>query len=363
LQFCPGHIVRGIDFSDDPLLQGRLFSYVDTQLNRNMGSPNFEQIPINRPRVPVHNNNRDGAGQQMIPENIYAYSENSLNGGAPFAANQTHGNGFFTAPARKVDGNYVREVSPTFMDYWTQPRLFWNSQSAAEKQMIVNAARFELGNVKSKAVQQRALVQFNRIANELANRVAVALGLPDLQPDTRYYHNNKTQDVAVFEKPLPSIATLNIGILATTGSNSSLTQAAQIAATFKAKGANPKVIAESLTNGVDSTYLGADAVLFDGIIITDGTKDLFTATSTLFPAGRPAQIVRDAYNYGKPVGAIGTGGKAGFDSADVPTGDGVYTIGGFSNSTYSNSTSFVSDFENGLKKFKFLNRFPIDGQS
>jgi catalase len=359
--------VRGIDFSDDPLLQGRLFSYVDTQINRNMGSPNFEQIPINRPRVPVHNNNRDGAGQQMIHENIYAYSENSLNGGAPFAANQTYGNGFFTAPARKVDGNYVREVSPTFMDYWTQPRLFWNSLSPAEKQMVVNAARFELSNVKSKAVQQRALVQFNRIANELANRVAVALGQPALQPDTRYYHNNKTQGVAVFEKPLPSIATLNIGILATTGSNStagynsttgsnsSLTQAAEIAAAFKAKGANPTVIAEYLADGVDKTYLAADAVLFDGIIVTDGTNGIFTATSTLFPAGRPAQIVRDAYNYGKPVGAVGTGGKAGFDSAGVQTGKGVYTIDRF-----SNSTSFVTDFESGLKVFKFLDRFPID---
>lgn len=323
-----------------------------------MGSPNFEQIPINRPRVAVHNNHRDGAGQQMIHENIYPYSENSLNAGSPFAANQTQGEGFFTAPARKVvDAHYVREISPTFLDYWTQPRLFWNSLSKPEQQMVVNSARFELGNVKSKTVQARAIAQFNRISNDLATRVAQALGQPAPRPDSKYYHDNTTAGVAVFGTPLASIATLNIGILATTGSKASLAQAAEIAAAFKAKGANPTVIAETLTNGVGSTYTGADAVLFDGIIVTDGTKDLFLAKSTLFPAGRPTQIVRDAYNYGKPVGGVGIG-RAGLVAAAVTTnGTGVYITDRF-----SKDSSFVADFETGLKTFKFLDRFPIDGQ-
>jgi len=323
-----------------------------------MGSPNFEQIPINRPRVAVHNNNRDGAGQQMIHENIYPYSENSLNAGSPFAANQTEGKGFFTAPARKVvDAHYVRDISPTFLDYWTQPRLFWNSLSKAEQQMVVNGARFELSNVKSKNVQARAIAQFNRISNDLATRIALVVGQPAPKPDPKYYHNNKTADVAVFGEPLPSIATLNIGILATIGSKSSLAQAAEIAAAFKAKGANPTVIAETLVDGVGATYSGADAVLFDGIIVTDGTKNLFRAKSTLFPAGRPAQIVRDAYNYGKPVGSVGVG-RAGLVAAAVVTdATGVYVTDRF-----SMDSSFVSDFERGLKTFKFLDRFPIDGQ-
>jgi len=323
-----------------------------------MGSPNFEQIPINRPRVAVHNNNRDGAGQQMIHENIYPYSENSLNAGSPFAANQTQGKGFFTAPARKiVDAHYVREISPTFLDYWTQPRLFWNSLSKAEQQMVVNGARFELGNVKSKKVQTRTIAQFNRISNDLATRVAQALGLPAPKPDSKYYHDNKTADVAVFGRPLPSIATLNIGILATTGADNSLKQAGEIAAAFKAKGANPTVIAETLVDGVGSTYNGADAVLFDGIIVTDGTKDLFLTKSTLFPAGRPAQIVRDAYNYGKPVGGVGAGRASLITAAVDINGTGVYVIDKF-----SKDSSFVSNFETGLKTFKFLDRFPIDGQ-
>lgn len=346
--------MRGIDFSDDPLLQGRLFSYVDTQLNRNMGSPNFEQIPINRPRVTVHNNNRDGAGQQMIHSNLYPYSENTLNSGSPYAANMTHGNGFFTAPARKVvDGQYVREKSPTFLDFWSQPRLFWNSLLPAEKQMVVNAARFELSHVKSQNVQKRTLVQFNRISNELATRIAKALGLEAPKPDSKYYHNNKTSDISTFGNPLPNIATLNVGILCSTSSAESLAQAQKIAAAFKAKGANPSIIGESLVDGVTATYSGADAVLFDGIIITDGIKKLLKASSTLYPAGRPAQIVRDAYNYGKPVGAIGEG-KDFLKQTDVDVNmKGVYTASSW-------DSSFTRNFERGLMTFKFLDRFPID---
>ncbi|RFN52619.1 catalase, partial [Fusarium flagelliforme] len=104
IMFQPGHIVRGIDFTDDPLLQGRIFSYLDTQLNRH-GGPNFEQLPINRPLSPIHNNNRDGAGQNFIHKNTAAYTPNTLNNGYPAQANQTQGKGFFTAPGRKVSGN------------------------------------------------------------------------------------------------------------------------------------------------------------------------------------------------------------------------------------------------------------------
>ncbi|KAI5802857.1 catalase-like domain-containing protein [Pyronema domesticum] len=350
--FCPGHIVRGIDFSEDPLLQGRLFSYVDTQLNRNMGSPNFEQIPINRPRVTVHNNNRDGAGQQMLHSNISPYSENTLNEGAPYAANMTHGQGFFTAPERRVNGAYIREKSPTFMDFWSQPRLFLNSLSPAELQMVINAARFELSNVKSKNVQKRVIAQFNRISNELATRVAKALGLEAPAPETKYYHNNKTSDVSTFGNPLSSIATLNVGILASTSSAKSVAQAQEIAAALKAKGANPTVIAEHLADGVGATYSGADAVLFDGIIIADDTRKVFTSQSSLYPVGRPVQIVRDAFYYGKPVAAVGAG-KAGFSQAAVDEKvKGVYTADAWAN--------IEAEFETGLKQFKFLDRFPID---
>lgn len=345
--------MRGIDFTDDPLLQGRLFSYVDTHLHRNLGSPNFEQIPINRPHVAVHNNARDGAGQHMIHTNIYAYSENSLNGGAPFAANQTRGDGFFTAPARRTAPSvaYLREVSPTFTDFWTQPRLFFNSLPPAEQQMVINAARFELSNIQSTQVKHNVLKQFNRISNDLANRVAVALGMPKLEPDSKYYHNNKTAGVSTFARgPLPSVRGFKVGILATTGNSKSLDQAKKISEALAAKGLKPTIIAETLSEGVGATYSGADAVLFDAVVAADGTKEVFTKGSSLYPVGRPAQILRDAFNYGKPVGAVGNG-KAGFDSVS-PNQSGVYFV--------NDVNELANKVEEGLKTFKFTDRFPVD---
>ena len=183
--------------------------------------------------------------------------------------------------------------------------------------MVVNAARFELPNVRSRAVQRRALMQFNRISHDLAARVAAAVGLPAPSPDSTYYHSNKTSGVSTFGNPLPHIHMLNIGILATASSpRESLAQAGAIAEALRAKGANPTVIAEYLAEGVGATYSGADAVLYDGIIVTDDTKVLCappssssSPLSSLYPRGRPAQIVRDAFNYGKPVAAIGHGAE------------------------------------------------------
>ncbi|KAH0605985.1 uncharacterized protein H6S33_004442 [Morchella sextelata] len=355
--FCPGHVVRGIDFSDDPLLQGRLFSYVDTQLNRN-GGPNFEQLPINRPHVPVHNNNRDGAGQMMIPFNKIAYSVNSLNNGSPKEANQTDGNGFFSAPARRiVDAAYVRDISPTFLDYWTQPRLLFNSLLPAEQQQVVNAARFELSKITSMAVREAAIAQFNRISNDLAKRVAMAIGVAAPEPDSKYYHDNTTSGVSVFSEPLPTIATLVVGILASTSSSASIAQAEAIAAVFKEKGANPVIIGEVIQEGIDQTYSASDAVLFDGIIVVDGTQDLFAPSSkasSLYPAQRPASIVRDAFLYGKPVGVIGTASEA-FKVNSIEKQDGVYV-----NNANSSAQSIADEFEEGLKTFKFLGRFAMD---
>jgi catalase len=158
VMFQVGHVVRGIDFTEDPLLQGRIFSYLDTQLNRH-GGPNFEQLPINRPRVPVHNNQRDGAGQMYIPLNTAAYSPNTLNKGSPKQATKSQGRGFMTAPNRSTTGRLVRSVSSTFADVWSQPRLFFNSLTPVEKQFVVNAMRFETSQLTSDIVKQNVLIQ------------------------------------------------------------------------------------------------------------------------------------------------------------------------------------------------------------
>lgn len=293
----------------------------------------------------------------MIPFNKIAYGVNTLNGGSPKQANQNEGKGFFSAPARRVvDAAYVRDISPTFLDYWTQPRLFFNSLVPAEQQMVVNAIRFELAKVGSVDVRKASIAQLNKISHNLAKRVALAFGLDVPAPDAKYYHNSTTAGVSAFKVPLPTIAALKVGILASASSKSSLAQAAALAEAFAAKGAFTVIMGEYIVDGVDQTYAASDAVHFDGIIAVDGTKNLFglKTTSSLYPNQRPTSIIRDSFLYGKPVGVIGDA-KEGLKACSIEAAPGVYI-----NDNSNNVGKIVDDFEQGLKTFKFLERFPID---
>ncbi|KAK0711238.1 catalase [Lasiosphaeris hirsuta] len=352
VMFQPGHIVRGIDFTEDPLLQGRIFSYLDTQLNRH-GGPNFEQLPINRPRTPIHNNNRDGAGQNFIHRNLYPYSPNTLNNGYPAQANQTVGRGFFTAPGRTASGNLVRELSSTFDDHWSQPRLFYNSLTKIEQQFVINAIRFETSKLKSKTVKQNVLTQLNRVSNDIAKRVAAVLGLTAPAPDSRYYNNNVTAGISIFNNTLPSIATLRVGILTSTKSASSLKDAVLLRERLTKDRLVVTVVGETIADGIDETYSAADATAFDGIVVVAGAEEIFEPekTSPLYPAGRPGQILLDGYRWGKPVAALGSASAA-FNSTGVPSTSGVYTS--------SEVEGLVQAFGKGLATFKFTDRFPLD---
>jgi catalase len=150
--FHPGHVVPGIDFTNDPLLQGRLFSYTDTQLLR-LGGPNFHEIPINRPVAPLHNNQRDGLMRQTINTGRAAYHPNTIGGGCPMQAGRAMG-GFVTHP-QVLEGRKVRERGEKFFDHFSQATLFWNSQSEPEKQHIVQAFQFELGKLDRPAIRER----------------------------------------------------------------------------------------------------------------------------------------------------------------------------------------------------------------
>src|SRR5205085_1705603 len=152
--FHPGHIVPGIDFTNDPLLAGRLFSYTDTQLTR-LGGPNFAQIPINRPTCPVHNNQRDGHMQQLIPPGDSSYHPNSVGAGCPMQARADTGG--FVSYAEKMSGAKVRAKSEKFFDHFSQASLFFRSQSKPEQNHIIDALTFELGMVKRAAIVDRML--------------------------------------------------------------------------------------------------------------------------------------------------------------------------------------------------------------
>ncbi|GAA4792052.1 catalase HPII [Olivibacter ginsenosidimutans] len=172
--FHPGHIVPGIDFTNDPLLQGRLFSYTDTQLSR-LGSPNFHEIPINRPINPVHNNQRDAHMRMTIDKGKTAYFPNSIGGGCPHLAKMAEG-GFHTYEER-IDAKKVRDRSKSFSDHFSQPALFYRSLKDWERNHLVNAYAFELGKCVYDTIKQRMLWLLNQIDKDLAKRVATKLGL------------------------------------------------------------------------------------------------------------------------------------------------------------------------------------------
>ncbi|KAI2466032.1 catalase 3 precursor [Annulohypoxylon bovei var. microspora] len=362
IMFQPAHIVRGIDFTEDPLLQGRIFSYLDTQINRH-GGPNFEQLPINRPVVPVHNNNRDGNGQNLIHKNIHAYSPNSLNDGFPQQATQSNGRGFFSAPYRSTTGKLVRGLSSTFDDHWSQVRLFYNSLMPVEQQFLINAIRFETSHLTSTTVKQNVLAQLNQISNDIAVRVATALALEAPAPNSTYYHDNTTAGISITNETLPTVATLKVGILAST-SKANGTNALDQAKTLKERLGNENltatVVAESLVDGVDKTYSAADATDFDALVIVSGADSagLFTLSaaslSPLYPPLRPLQIASAAFLFGKPVAYFG--GALPSDPLVAggmdPQAEGVYAS--------ADVETLASGLVDGLKTFKFTARYPVD---
>lgn len=171
--FHTGNIVPGIDFTNDPLLQGRLFSYLDTQLIR-LGGPNFHEIPINRPIAPLHNNQRDGYMRQTVNRGQTSYEPNSLRGGCPFQAGADMGG--FTSYAERIDARKIRERSASFMDHFSQATLFFRSQTQPEQNHIINALRFELGKVETPAIRERMLFLLSQVDRTLASEIASGLG-------------------------------------------------------------------------------------------------------------------------------------------------------------------------------------------
>ena len=175
--FCPANIVPGIDFSDDPLLQGRLFSYLDTQLLR-LGGPNFHQIPVNAPQCPFANQQRDGHMQMGRPKGRVAYEPSSLQDDAP---RETPA-GYRSLAAVAGEGGKTRVRAQSFADHHSQARLFWRSQSAVEQAHIAHALVFELSKVETPAVRERVVGHLRLIDADLAQRVADGLGLAGLPP-------------------------------------------------------------------------------------------------------------------------------------------------------------------------------------
>ena len=301
----------------------------------------------------------------FIPLNPNAYSPNTQNKGSPKQANQTVGKGFFTAPERTANGKLQRTLSTTFEDNWSQPRLFWNSLVDAEKQFIVDAMRFETSNVKSSVVRNNVIIQLNRISNDLATRVAKAIGVEAPKPDDSFYHDNTTAHIGAFGQKLAKLDGLKVGLLASVDKPASIAQGAKLQSALSSAGVDVVVVAERMANDVDQTYSASDAVQFDAVVVADGAEGLFGAksftsqptkgsgASTLYPAGRPLDILLDAFRFGKTVGALGKGSDA-LQSGQISSDrEGVYT-------GTDAGDAFAKDIKEGLSTFKFLDRFAVD---
>jgi catalase len=304
--FHPGNVVPGIDLSNDPLLQGRLFSYLDTQLSR-LGGPNFHELPINRPLAPVHNNQRDAIHRQTINKGRANYFPNSMGGGDPKLASKEEG-GYEHYP-EKVEGRKIRNRSESFRDFFSQAKLFWNSLSRPEKNHLVNAAHFELGKVESLEVQKRMVGLFAKVDGQLAEQIAEGIGIPAPEEDGSPV--TKTSPALSMENTVKNtVRSRKVAILAAPGCN--YDEVMLVKNALMEAGANAKVVSMNLgkidaTGGnqieVDKNYISTASVLFDAVYIPGGRKSV----EILKTEGEAIHFVNEAFKHCKPIAAMTDG--------------------------------------------------------
>jgi catalase len=321
--FCAAHVVPGIDFSNDPLLAGRIHSYQDTQISR-LGGPNFHEIPINAPVAPVHNNQRDGLHRQAINRGRVAYEPNSLAGGCPFQA----GTAGFTSFREPLEGDKVRGNPDKFAEHYNQATLFWNSQTPIEKQHIVRGFRFELTKVQVPAIRRRMVANLANVDRGLAEAVAADLGIDVPEPTPKALKRAPQPEVdaspalSLFSLPGDgSIRTRRIAIFVADGTDGEAARALHEG--LAAEGAVPRYVGARLgavqpEEGepleVEVTFETMPSVLFDAMAVPGGKA----AVEILGNIGHAMEFIKDQYRHGKPILALGEGGDL-VENAGAPS--------------------------------------------
>jgi len=319
--FHPGHLIPGIDFTNDPLLQGRLFSYTDTQLSR-LGSPNFHEIPINRSINPVKNHQRDAHMRMQINKGAVSYHPNTIDGGCPFQAMMKDGG--FHSHEERVDSKKIRNRSKSFMDHFSQARLFYNSQTKTEQKHIISALQFELSKVERSYIRENTVNQLTNIDLKMAQEVAKVLGIPvpdkQVSPvnegkpadaDQSHYiseardPNTKSDDALSIIKNVINasksrkIAFISIGKhsdeklksvsnLLEKASSKVMVVSSQLGSLRSKEGNEVKV---------DETLFNTAAVLYDAVIIGDESK----SSKEILSNSKIKEFVMDAFNHCKPI--------------------------------------------------------------
>jgi len=322
--YCPSHIVPGIDFSNDPLLQGRLFSYQDTQLSR-LGSPNFHQIPVNAPKCPFSNQQRDGHMQMEQPEGRVSYEPNSLSKDSP---RESPVNGF-SSVAIKETGDKGRVRPESFADHYSQARQFYFSQTVYEQAHIASALVFELSKVEHLHVREAMVGHLRNIEEDLAQRVAGGLGLETVpsapKPAASVQKLKPSPALQIIGKMKDTLQGRAIGILIADGSDGDLIKnikRAAIEAGATVKIIAPKVGGAKLAGGsmmsADGQLAGMPSVLFDAVavILSEGGAKALSLESAA------VDFVRDAFGHLKAI-AADEGAKSLLKAANIGKDGGV----------------------------------------
>lgn len=316
--FHPGHIVPGIDFTNDPLLQGRLFSYTDTQISR-LGGPNFHEIPINKTIHEVTNNQRDGMHRMQINKGKTSYHPNSMGGGCPFQAMMKEGG--FTSFEERIDATKIRKRSASFLDHFSQPALFYHSLSEHEQRHVQQAFSFELGKVKTVPIRQRMVNILLEVDESLAQIVGDNLGLvPQKLPqpitgnipadgNPEEYHSTKAElpieqspAVSMANKLPQDIKSRRIAVLVADGVKDEIFS--ELKPSLCEKDALVSIIAPKhgfvkTQSGdqypVDDSLLTADSVVFDAVYVAGGSADILADNA------KALHFVAEAYKHCKPL--------------------------------------------------------------
>ena len=305
--FCPSHLVPGLDFSDDPLLQGRLMSYLDTQLSR-LGSPNFHQIPINQPKCPFANMQRDGHMQMQVPKGRANYEPNSID---PVGPRESTARGFASYPA-PVSEVKVRVRSETFADHYSQARLFYRSVTDQERKHIAMALAFELGKVEIVDIRKRMLGHLSIIDSALEAEVADRLGMNGealkLDPAVAPIDMAHSPALRLYDRYKPTLKGRKVGILAARGFDATLLKS--LTAAVKGEGGAVALISlkvggvedsKGVKHPADAALAAAPSVVFDAVAVLSGS-----AGETQLLADPDAYaFLQDAFRHLKSIGIAG----------------------------------------------------------
>ncbi|EGQ25196.1 catalase HPII [Sporosarcina newyorkensis 2681] len=342
--FNPANVVPGIDFSNDPVLQGRLIAYQSAQYHR-LGSANFQDLPINRPICPFHNNTRQGFMRYRIDVDQVNYHENSLADNTPYTTPPEEG-GYESYP-KKIDGHAIRARSKSFDDFFTQPRIFWNSLTPVEKPHTIEALSYQLGKVKSESVRQQNVDMIVNVDQELAMIVADNIGV-DRPSGTNV--STSTSYPSLSQTNTPSYAySLKVGVLIGNGFNSN--EVTNVLNTLEKYGVFVDIVSEKLgtvtgTDGtklkVDDTFLTTSPYLLDSLYVVGGSSN----NQAKFNSD-VMNFIQVAYKHYKPIGIASTGQSLLQTSEENNLAGVVFA---------TNNQNFGEEFVSAIAQQRFWNR-------